>query len=177
MYYTYDLLKDKVIYKTKEQEELLKALNMRFDKGGFEFGKVYKSRYIITKNKPTSKRLTQLEKIKIIVSDFSLCKKDFKGITDDELELLEGKIEDFRISKIFFLLYLEETYINENRKKRIFEKKLTEILTNKTKTNEDLKNAKLKDLEQIDAFLEEVELDTVAWYHYLEGIIDWTKKK
>ena len=66
MYYTYDLLKDKVIYKTEEQEELLKALNMRFDKGGFEFGKVYKSRYIITKNKPTSKRLTQLEKIKIM---------------------------------------------------------------------------------------------------------------
>ena len=166
MYYTYDLLKDK----TEEQEELLKALNMRFDRGSFEFGKVYKSRYIITKNKPTRKRLTQLEKIKIIVSDFSLCKIDF-------LELLEKKIEDFKISKIFFLLYLEETYINENRKKRIFEKKLTEILTNKTKTNEDLKNAKLKDLEQIDAFLEKVELDTVAWYHYLEGIIEWTKKK
>ena len=106
-----------------------------------------------------------------------MCKIDFKGITDDELELLEEKIEDFKISKIFFLLYLEETYINENRKKRIFEKKLTEILTNKTKTNEDLKNAKLKDLEQIDAFLEKVELDTVAWYHYLEGIIEWTKKK
>ena len=176
MYYVYDLLKDKTIFKSENLEELLVALNMKYDQNGFRFEKIYKNKYVITKKKPTKKRLTQLEKIKIIVSDFSLRKIDFKGITDDELELLEKKIEDFKISKIFFLLYLEETYINENRKKRIFEKKLTEILTNKTKTNEDLKNAKLKDLEQIDAFLEKAELDTVVWYHYLEGIIEWTKK-
>ena len=170
MYYVYDLLKDKTIFKSENLEELLVALNMKYDQNGFRFEKIYKNKYVITKKKPTKKRLTQLEKIKIIVSDFSLRKIDFKGITDDELELLEKKIEDFKISKIFFLLYLEETYINENRKKRIFEKKLTEILTNKTKTNEDLKNAKLKDLEQIDAFLEKAELDTVVWYHYFEGI-------
>ena len=176
MYYVYDLLKDKTIFKSENLEELLVALNMKYDQNGFRFEKIYKNKYVITKKKPTKKRLTQLEKIKIIVSDFSLRKIDFKGITDDELELLEKKIEDFKISKIFFLLYLEETYINENRKKRIFEKKLTEILTNKTKTNEDLKNAKLKDLEQIDVFLEKAELDTVAWYHYLEGIMEWTKK-
>ena len=122
MYYVYDLLKDKTIFKSENLEELLVALNMKYDQNGFRFEKIYKNKYVITKKKPTKKRLTQLEKIKIIVSDFSLRKIDFKGITDDELELLEKKIEDFKISKIFFLLYLEETYINENRKKEYSKK-------------------------------------------------------
>ena len=94
MYYVYDLLKDKTIFKSENLEELLVALNVKYDQNGFRFEKIYKNKYVITKKKPTKKRLTQLEKIKIIVSDFSLRKIDFKGITDDELELLEKKIKN-----------------------------------------------------------------------------------
>ena len=55
MYYAYDLLKDKVIYKTEELSLMLKTLNLKEEQGGFNFEKIYLYRYVVTKNKITKK--------------------------------------------------------------------------------------------------------------------------
>lgn len=173
MYYAYDLLKDKVIYKTESQQLLLKALGMNFEQNGFEFEKIYKRRYVITKDKPTSKRFNQEEKIKIIVSDFSLEKRYLKDASEDELELIENKINSYKISRIYWLLYLNKTKLTGKKRKKHFSEQLVKILTNESTLKKDLQLLKLKDLEEIDEMLETESLDTVSWYHFLERIIEW----
>ena len=175
MYYVYDLLKDKIIFKSVNLEGLLIALNMKYDQSGFRFEKIYKNKYVITKKKPTKKRLTQEEKIKIIISEFSLTKKDFERISKEELRMIEQKITKLKIQKIYWTEYLSKTNYNKNRKTYL-NHKIKELLETARLTTKDLKNPRLKDLEKLDSMLEEFEIDTVTWYHYLEGIIEWTKK-
>ena len=175
MYYAYDLLKDKVVYKTEELTLLLKALQINEKQKGFSFEKVYLYRYVITKNKITKKRMTPEEKIKIIVFDFGLTKPDFARISKEELKMIEQKITKLRIPKIYWTEYLSKTNYRKNRKTYLHHK-IKELLETARLTTKDLKNPRLKDLEKLDSMLEEFEIDTAAWYHYLEGIIEWTKK-
>lgn len=175
MYYVYDLLKDKIIFKSVDPEELLKALNMRYDQSGFALEKIYKNKYVITKKKPTKKRLTPEEKIKIIISEFSLTKNDFERISKEELKMIEQKITKLRIPKIYWTEYLSKTNYRKNRKTYLHHK-IKELLETARLTTKDLRKPRLKDLEKLDSMLEEFEIDTVAWYHYLEGMIEWTKK-
>ena len=175
MYYVYDLLKDKIIFKSVDQEELLIALNMRYDQGSFTLEKIYKNKYVITKKKPTKKRLTPEEKIKIIISEFSLTKIDFERISKEELKMIEQKITKLKIPKIYWTEYLSKTNYNKNRKTYL-QNKIKELLETARLTTKDLKNPRLKDLEKLDSMLEEFEIDTIAWYNYLERIMEWTKK-
>ncbi len=176
MYYAYDLLKDKVIYKTEELPLMLKALNLKEEQGGFNFEKIYLYRYIVTKNKITKKRLTYEEKIKIVVSDFGLTKPDFARISKEEMRMLEEKIKTLKIPKIHWFRYLKTTHYSEEKIKHT-PKKIKEMLETARVTKEALKKPRARDLQKIDLLLDEFEIEEKTWYRYLEGIIEWTKKK